>query len=158
MFSTQHIADSTQKTQAQKTCLLLVAIVLLSTVSVSAAERRWTREEILAIADKETQQVGYRAEGWGVSLDFYNSAWTQYAQVARGAKVKGDVVRQAESKLGSRSYWAVNYRSPLNGAAKTAGLFVFIDRISGEVIGSFDDSKWQEGLRLSKQGLSSGGH
>ena len=111
-----------------------------------AAERAWTRSEILAIADQEAQRVGYNVENLGVSVDFYNSLWTRYIETVKES-FKGEVIRQIEARLNGRSGWVVSYRSPLGAAAKTFGLFVFIDRDSGEVIGSFDDSKWQEGLQ-----------
>jgi len=131
------------------TGLALVLIMMFSVTGVSAAERTWTRSEILAIADREAQRRGYRAERWGVSVDFYNSGWARYLEMMRGLpkSEKSEAVRQIESRLSGRSVWAVSYRSPLGGAAKTYGLFVFIDRDSGAVIGSFTDSKnkWEEG-------------
>ena len=151
MISRQRTANSTH----DRLCVLrfLVGLVVpsvalaLADTRALAAERAWMRTEILAIADREAQRVGYRTEQWGVSVDFYNSMWTRYAEMVRES-FKGEVIRQIEAKLNGRSIWAVSYRSPLTFAAKTFGLFVFIDRDSGEVIGSFVDDKWQEGLQL----------
>ena len=151
MISRQRTANSTH----DRLCVLrfLVGLVVpsvalaLADTRALAAERAWTRTEILAIADREAQQVGYRTEQWGVSVDLYNSMWIRYTEMVMKESVKGEVIHQIEAKLNGRSIWAVSYRSPLDFAAKTFGLFVFIDRDSGEVIGSFVDDKWQEGMQ-----------
>ena len=119
--------------------------MLCAATSVITAARALTRSEVLAIADEEAQRAGYNIEQWGVSVDAYNSMWTRYAEAVKTSS-KSDIIRQIEARLNGRSIWAVSYRSPLSYAAKTAGLFVFIDQNSGEVIGSFNDSKWQEGF------------
>ncbi len=87
---------------------------LCAAVNTVAAERTLTRSEILTIADKEAQRVGYNVEGWGVSVDVYNSTWTRYAELS-GKGVKGDIIRQIEAQMDGRSawVWAVSYLSPL---------------------------------------------
>ena len=128
----------------------LIAFVIIRSIAASAAERVLTRSEILAIADsairamanKSTKDFDCGVESWGVSVDHYNSDWTQYAKSARES-FKGEAIRKIESQLSGRLYWAVHYL-PLSGAAKTGGCFVFIDRDSGEVISTFADHKWQD--------------
>ena len=122
--------------------LVLVFFAALHTaMNVSAAERQWTRSEILAIADAEAKRLGYDVEQMSISFDPHNSLWILYQ------------VTPMEEKLSGHQYWAVAY-SNLPGCAQTLVAkarqmgdsgpvdtteltFIFIDRHSGEFLGYF---------------------
>ena len=109
---------------------LSIVMMLLSPGFVSAAERTWTRSEILAIADKEAQKIGYDIERMGVSLDIYNSIYRDHLKTAE----RSGAIPEIEGKLKDRHYWAVYY-SPLKEELG-GDLFVFIDRGTSEVLGA----------------------
>ena len=108
-----------------------IVMMLLSAGFVSATERTWTRSEILAIADKEAQEIGYDIERMGVSLDIYNSTWRDHLKTSE----RSDAISEIEGKLKDRHYWAVYY-SPLKEQLG-GDVFVFIDRDTGEILGTF---------------------
>ena len=100
----------------------------LSSASVLAAEKSWTRSEILAIADAKAKELGYDVEQMSVAFDFYNSHWHDYLRRATNFVPYPDI----PAKLNDRKYWAVYYapiKDQLGG-----DLSVFIDRETGETI------------------------
>ena len=114
----------------QKTVSALAMMVMISSVtSAVAAERTWTRSEILAIADQEAKKIGYDVGQMGVSLDIYNSTWRDYLKTSE----RSGAIQEIEGKLNDRHYWAVYY-SPLKEQLG-GDLFVFIDRNTREVLG-----------------------
>ena len=126
-------------------------MMVVGVATVFAAERAWTRSEILAVADKEAQRLGKMVEHRGVRLDAYNSSWNNYFKVrkeaaARVAPLKKSI-QDIEARLNGRSYWAVHYL-PLEGAEKTAGLFIFIDRNTCQWIASVEDRYDDQGHLL----------
>ena len=109
--------------------VLLSVLMGCSVATVFAAERTWTRSEILAIADKEAQKLGYDIERMGVSLDIDNSTWRDDLKTSE----QSGAIPQIEGKLKDRHYWAVYY-SPLEEQLG-GDVFVFIDRDTGEILG-----------------------
>ena len=113
------------------------------------AERKWTRSDILAIADKEAQGLGYDIERMGVSFDLYNSEWNAYWKtVNEGVQVlepgenkfrplseqeRQQTTDQLMEGLSDRNYWTVYY-SPLAEDVRDGDLWVFIDCDTGEVV------------------------
>ena len=111
-------------------------VVVLGVMSVSAAERTWTRSEILAAADAKAKELGYDVERMSVSFDVYNSGWRDYL------KSIGRTDAAIDSRLDGRTYFAVYY-APLKtrkagvelaDPALGGDLWIFIDGDSGEVI------------------------
>ena len=110
------------------TSVAVVALFLVLSGHVAlAAERAWTRSEILTIADAEAKRLGYDLEHLSTSFDVYNSKWEAY----RAAMSIGATARSEQLK--DRTYWAVYYGMKF---ATGDGLFVFIDRTTGDVITS----------------------
>ena len=91
-----------------------------------AEERKWTRSEILAIADRATGKSVEDLDKLSVSFDAYNSHWKDFR--------KG---QEDPPKLKGRDYVAVYY-APL---VKTldGDMYVFIDRDTGEAL---DTMQW----------------
>ncbi len=113
--------------RAIRTVLVIMGFVMPTLIRVTTApavERTWTRSEILAIADKEAQRLGYDSEHMSISFDIDNSQWKEY--------VAGISQSTVAAKLNGKSFIAVYYgpmKEQLGG-----DLWVFIDRSSGEVI------------------------
>ena len=85
--------------------------VILNTAMACAAERMWTRSEILTVADKEAQRLGYNVEQMSVSFGWYKvDEWCQSDDTT----------------------WAILYR-PLT-LSLGGDLCIVIDRESGKVI------------------------
>ena len=105
-------------------------LVTLGPMDVFAAERAWTRSDILVIADAEAKRLGYDVDHMGISFDVYNSRWNE-----RTANDAPDTAPAALlKKLEGRRYFAVYYslmKEPMMGG----DLFVFVDRNTSEVIG-----------------------
>jgi hypothetical protein len=105
-------------------------ILLTATVAVPlAAERTWTRSEILAVADQEAKRLGYDVEQMSVSFDVYNSQWRDYLKSLEGAGGMPDI----EAKLKDREPLAVYY-APMKRFQLGGDLWIFIDWNTGEVI------------------------
>ena len=125
-------------------------VIVFGAARVVAAERTWTRSEILAIADKEARRLGYDVEQMGVSFDAYNAQWGHYVttyhegvtgfkETPEGSKFaplsdeEMQRTREEFSKgLENREYWAVYYGplKPMLGGDR----WVFIDRKTGDII------------------------
>ena len=110
--------------------IAIFSLVMVVGAHIFAAERTWTRSEILAIADQEAKKIGYDAEQMGVSLDIYNSTWKDHVKTSE----RSGAIQEIEGKLSDRRYWAVYY-SPLKEQFG-GDLFVFIDRNTREVLGT----------------------
>ena len=110
--------------------LAALMVVCWSVPSGVAVERRWTRSEILAIADAEARRFGYDLEQMSVSFDASNASWRDYLNRASTASFVP--FHEVQAKLTERVYWAVYYA----GLEEAKGLFlwVFIDRVTGDVI------------------------
>ena len=108
--------------------ILLTIAIWLGIVGIGAAERTWTRSEILAIADKEAQRLGYDVEQMSVSFDVYNSQWRDYLKSLEGIGGLPDV----QAKLKDQEYWAVYY-SPMKQQLG-GDLWTFIDQQTGDII------------------------
>lgn len=124
--------------RARRSFACAVMIMLLGAIRaphVSAeAERVWTRGEILAIADAEAKRLGYDVDHMGVAFDVYNSLWHETATNRAPETASADLLR----KLEGRRYFAVYYslmKEPMFGG----GLFVFVDRASGDILGTLQD-------------------
>ena len=113
------------------TAVLLFFAVGFGAGTVRSEERTWTRSEILAIADKEAQTSGYDIERMGISLDIYNSTWREHLRTSERSGAIGEI----EGKLKDRQYWAVYY-SPLKERQLGGDIFVFVDRNTGEILGT----------------------
>ena len=109
-----------------KRVVLLAFVLLLGAATVAAAERTWTRSEILAIADAEAKRLGFNPESFTVSFNLDNSRWHEYVQ---GIQNSPGVPRILQ-RLKNRAYWAVYYE-PMT---KWESLWVFVDRETGEVL------------------------
>ena len=116
--------DRPRKSIAAVSMILLVA----ATANVSAAQRTWTRSEILATADKEAQRFGYDVEHMSVSFDVYNSQWRDYLK----SRADDGGTPNVEAKLNGREYWAVYY-GPMK-AQPGGDPWVFLDRDTGSLI------------------------
>jgi len=130
-------------------CLAAIAAIALFSVGlVRAADRPWTRSEILAIADQEAKRLGYNIDTMGVSLDAYNSVWSDHLESEAGVRVldrpsgnfrslNEEELREMRDELlrdlKDREYWAVYY-SPLEAGMRDGDAFIFIDLATGEVI------------------------
>lgn len=104
-------------------------IVLAGSDTIGAAERTWTRSEILAITDGKAKTLGYDPEHMSASFDFMNTGWNHYL---RGL---GDVggMPNLERALKDRKFLAVYYRA-LKDQILHEDLWVFLDRNTGEII------------------------
>lgn len=142
----------------RKSALKLPATLIVATLCVTprllAAERQWTRSEVLALADEEARRSGYDPELTGICLSVYTTGWESYskslqesAHILEGRehdarlqayREKIESHRRLMERLNGRQYWAVQY-PPLTASRKGLGLYVFIDRETGEVIGSWND-------------------
>ena len=95
--------------------LVMMVVVIGGLTSASAAERTWTRSEVLAIADAEARRLGYDIEKSSVAINVHSSdEWCRH-------------------ELDSWKYWAVSY-APLNGLTKGGDLCIVIDRDTGKII------------------------
>lgn len=116
---------------------LLVCAATIMTLFGSralAAERVWTRSDILAIADAEAKRLGYDVDHMGMAFDVYNSLWHETAADRAPETAPADLLK----KLEGRRYFAVYY-SLMKEPMKGGGLFVFLDRQSGEVLGELHE-------------------
>ena len=107
----------------------LSALMTATAPIVPAAERAWTRSDILAIADAEAKRLGYDIDRMGISFDVYNSRWNEMATNSAPDAAPADLLK----RLGGRRYFAVYY-SLMKEPMKGGDLFVFIDRSTSEVI------------------------
>lgn len=96
----------------------------------SAAERTWTRSEILAIADAEASRSGCDVERMSVSYDVSNSRWHYYLSRHRTFFTDPSINRSAESRASSQC---------------SGDLWVFIDRDTGEAVGTLQGSDANNG-------------
>lgn len=112
---------------------ILSLVMALQLTGVAAAERTWTRSEILAIADGEVRKLGYDVEHMSVSFDVDNSQWREVLE-RRG------LARNVEEKLRNRTYWAISYsalsdRLPDGISTKSRSVtWVLLDRKTAQVI------------------------
>lgn len=112
------------------TARALVTIAMaLSAASVAAAERTWTRSELLTIADKEATHLGYDVEHMSVSFDKYSSQWRNHLKSSEKEKEREEDLKDLEH----RECWVIYY-APLEELTLGGNLFIFIDRETGEVI------------------------
>ncbi|MBI3996844.1 MAG: hypothetical protein HY352_04225 [Candidatus Omnitrophica bacterium] len=112
---------------AELNTLAAVALAILCSTPLQAAERAWTRSELLTIADEEARRHGVDIEQASVSFDGFNSAWGAYVE-----RRKSIGLNTAAPELNGRGYWAVYYApmTPMRGG----DLWVMIDKSTGEVI------------------------
>lgn len=115
-------------TSAAFSVLLLIAA---SGPVAFAAERVWTRSDILAIADAEAKRLGYDVDHMGVAFDIYNSRWNELVGSTPPETASIGLLK----KLDGRRYFAVYY-SLMKEPMKGGDLFVFIDRATSEVVGT----------------------
>ena len=100
----------------------LFSIVILGIPSVFAAERTWTRSEVLAIADAEATRLGYDIERMSVSFDAPNSLWNSGT---RDYLLKASDMHQG--------FWAVYY-ADFPEPRKGGWLWVLVGKESRMVI------------------------
>ena len=135
---------------AELKAIMLTLAMALNVGGAFAAERTWTRSEILAVADKEALRLGRTADLFEARLDDNNSFWEFYFKIHKKAAARNPHLKESfqaiEAKLNGRSYWAVNYVSLK--PEKTAGLFVFIDRKTCQWIASVEDKYNAQGHLL----------
>ena len=116
----------------------MAAILITGVVAATAvaAERTWTRSEILAIADAGAKRLGYDVEQMTISFDMSNSLWHAHLKAVEGIGGPLDI----QKRLSGRWYLALHY-SPMRmlQMAKGGDLWVFLDLRSGETIGALQD-------------------
>ena len=111
------IAECGVRNDAMRNAVATLAIALaFGAAVVSAAERTWTRSEILTISDAEIRRRGQNPEQMSVALGAFG-------------------FEESCGKFHSLEYWTVLYR-PLNTMTIDADICVFIDRSTGEVTSS----------------------
>ena len=141
------------KRAAVAVCAMVMA---LGVVAPAQADREWTRANILAIADEAVRKSGHDPERMCVAFDYVNSAWFDYLEAhhcARGqqcdAATASDGTHYLEGPLKDKRYWAVRYTKvqlldpeaegfvvPTTDMLTIGSVWVFIDRASGDVLGS----------------------
>ena len=103
------------------TSFLAMTVLIVGVTSAFATDRTWTRSEILAIADKEARKSGYDVEKMSVKLGSFGlEEWCG----------------KGPGGPNNRKHWTVYYGS-LNEMMLGGDLCVFIDRETGEVLGTF---------------------
>lgn len=112
--------------------LVVAALAILCSAPLQAAERTWTRSEILAVTDQEAERLGYSVEQMSVSFDSSNSKWHDYLESATNFVPLPEV----QATLRGREYLAVYY-SPLHRPTDVQSggdLWAFLDWTTGDII------------------------
>lgn len=122
-------------------CFSVISISLVLPKGVLAAERTWTRSELLAIADEAVQQRGYDVEEMRVAIQLKESSGgtgrgadvleNRITYVSAGGKLVPVPVADSLSAEGPQ--WVVSY-APLSGDDSGWSLEVTIERDTGEVL------------------------
>ncbi len=122
---------------ATRKIVALILVIVCGITAASAAERTWTRSEILATADREARRLGWDVERSGVSFDYHNRVWWELLRQGQrwfsSHRKEWSVIQE---KLRTRKYWAVFYSSLAQRPG--VGAFIFIDQATGEVIDHFN--------------------
>ena len=114
-----------------------LVIIGLGIATVSAAERTWTRSEILAIADAKAKEVFGNVEQMSVSVDRQNTEWRQRLLEQHDK----EILQHITTPLAKREYWALHY-TPLTGSEYDFSVWIFVDRFTGEVITTIVQKGW----------------
>ena len=109
--------------------IVLAAGILAMVVGVGQAAAQ-ERGDILKIANREAEQLGYDLSRMSVAFDEDNSQWQEY----QTAHARATQTQEISEQLNGRVYQAVYYspeKIQLGG-----DLWVFIDADTGDVIGT----------------------
>ena len=107
-------------------CFSLILNFLV--LSTGEAKEKWTRSEILKIADKKAIELGFNVDELSVSFDIYNTQWREYLDSANNFIPFPEL----QEKLKEINYLAIHYaqfKEVLGG-----DLWVFINLDNEEII------------------------
>ena len=119
--------------------------VITSSAESDRNALKWTRSQILEMADREVRRLGVDVERMSVSFDYENRPWVLRANVGDVPWINPELAPLRE-KLKARPYLAVMYgpiQEQIGGE-----VVVFIDRETGEVIDTFIPKYGPQGTLL----------
>ena|SRR3989338_2810325 len=100
-----------------------------STFSSEVKNMKTHKKEIIEVANKKAEELGYTLKAMIIIMDEDNAVWNDY--ISKGSFFESEYGKNLDKKLRDRKYWAVYYkpkRIQLGG-----DLFVFIDRDTKKV-------------------------
>ena len=146
MISTRRTAHSAQNWLQMRLAAFWAtgALAMLGVCQpcLAAAERAWTRSDILAIADAEAKRLGYETEQMTLSFDLWDRNHVPGDLPGGLISIQHLISNQEEltalrNRLRELQHsWVVVYREPGQVKAEKE-LYVIIDADSGELVGYF---------------------
>lgn len=117
---------------------ILASIVALDTLPASANGVASLRADVMKIADREMDKLGFKRSEWKAHLDDDNTEWKEVAALRRNSPISEarEYFENQEAKLRGHRYRAIHYEhvAPPGVTEKDGEVWVFVAQDSGEVL------------------------